>query len=236
MYTTEGFDRNQLVDQHVPLVKRIAYHLLGRLPADVQVDDLIQSGVVGLLEAAQQYDPTQGASFETYAGIRIRGAMLDEVRRSDWTPRSVHRNARRVSEAMRVVENRQGREAQPREVADELQVTLDEYQHMVSDAVCCRVLSFEEIFDPDSEGENRLPSHEVDPLYAVQTEGFRRALAEEIIRLPEREKLVMSLYYDDELNLREIGEVLGVSESRVCQLHGQALLRLRARMTDWTGA
>jgi RNA polymerase sigma factor for flagellar operon FliA len=162
--------------------------------------------------------------------------MLDEVRRSDWTPRSVHRNARRVSEAMRVVENRQGREAQPREVADELQVTLDEYQHMVSDAVCCRVLSFEEIFDPDSEGENRLPSHEVDPLHAVQTEGFRRALAEEIIRLPEREKLVMSLYYDDELNLREIGEVLGVSESRVCQLHGQALLRLRARMTDWTGA
>ncbi len=232
-YTSKGLDRNRLVDQHVPLVKRIAYHLLGRLPADVQVDDLIQSGVVGLLEAAQQYDPSQGASFETYAGIRIRGAMLDEVRRSDWTPRSVHRNARRVSKAIRTVENRQGREAHAQEVADELQISLDDYQHMVSDAVCRRVLSFEEIFAPDSEGENSLPGDESDPAQSVQEEAFRHALIDQIMRLPEREKLVMSLYYDDELNLREIGAVLGVSESRVCQLHGQALVRLRARMTEW---
>nr|WP_296748858.1 RNA polymerase sigma factor FliA [Thioalkalivibrio sp.] len=235
MYPTETLDRNRLVEKHVPLVKRIAYHLLGRLPADVQVDDLIQAGVLGLLEAARLYDASQGASFETYAGIRIRGAMLDEVRRSDWTPRSVHRNARRVSEAVRAVEHREGREAQPQEVAAELDVGLDEYQRMVSDAVSSRVLSFEDIFEPESEGENRLPGSEPDPLERLQEEGFREALAGEIDRLPEREKLVMSLYYDDELNLREIGEVLGVSESRVCQLHGQALVRLRARMTDWTG-
>jgi RNA polymerase sigma factor for flagellar operon FliA len=235
MYPTELVDRNRLVEKHVPLVKRIAYHLLGRLPADVQVDDLIQAGVIGLLEAARLYDASQGASFETYAGIRIRGAMLDEVRRSDWTPRSVHRNARRVSEAVRAVEHREGREAQPQEVATELEVGLDEYQRMVSDAVSSRVLSFEDIFEPESEGENRLPGSEPDPLERLQEEGFREALAGEIGRLPEREKLVMSLYYDDELNLREIGEVLGVSESRVCQLHGQALVRLRARMTDWTG-
>ncbi|TVP81615.1 RNA polymerase sigma factor FliA [Thioalkalivibrio sp.] len=235
MYPTEILDRNRLVEKHVPLVKRIAYHLLGRLPADVQVDDLIQAGVIGLLEAARLYDASQGASFETYAGIRIRGAMLDEVRRSDWTPRSVHRNARRVSEAVRAVEHREGREAQPQEVAAELDVGLDEYQRMVSDAVSSRVLSFEDIFEPESEGENRLPGSEPDPLERLQDEGFREALAGEIDRLPEREKLVMSLYYDDELNLREIGEVLGVSESRVCQLHGQALVRLRARMTDWTG-
>jgi RNA polymerase sigma factor FliA len=235
MYPTELMDRNRLVEKHVPLVKRIAYHLLGRLPADVQVDDLIQAGVIGLLEAARLYDASQGASFETYAGIRIRGAMLDEVRRSDWTPRSVHRNARRVSEAVRAVEHREGREAQPQEVAAELDVGLDEYQRMVSDAVSSRVLSFEDIFEPESEGENRLPGSEPDPLERLQDEGFREALAGEIDRLPEREKLVMSLYYDDELNLREIGEVLGVSESRVCQLHGQALVRLRARMSDWTG-
>jgi len=235
MYPTELVDRNRLVEKHVPLVKRIAYHLLGRLPADVQVDDLIQAGVIGLLEAARLYDASQGASFETYAGIRIRGAMLDEVRRSDWTPRSVHRNARRVSEAVRAVEHREGREAQAQEVAAELDVGLDEYQRMVSDAVSSRVLSFEDIFEPESEGENRLPGSEPDPLERLQDEGFREALAGEIDRLPEREKLVMSLYYDDELNLREIGEVLGVSESRVCQLHGQALVRLRARMTDWTG-
>ena len=235
MYPTELVDRNRLVEKHVPLVKRIAYHLLGRLPADVQVDDLIQAGVIGLLEAARLYDASQGASFETYAGIRIRGAMLDEVRRSDWTPRSVHRNARRVSEAVRAVEHREGREAQAQEVAAELDVGLDEYQRMVSDAVSSRVLSFEDIFEPESEGENRLPGSEPDPQERLQDEGFREALAGEIDRLPEREKLVMSLYYDDELNLREIGEVLGVSESRVCQLHGQALVRLRARMTDWTG-
>ena len=236
MYTTEKLDRNRLVDRHVPLVKRIAYHLLGRLPADVQVDDLIQAGVIGLLEAARHYDASQGASFETYAGIRIRGAMLDEVRRSDWTPRSVHRNARRVSEAVRLVENREGREAQAHEVAEELGVGIDEYQRMVSDSVSSRVLSFEDVFEPESEGENRLPGDEPDPLERLQQDDFREALAREVDRLPEREKLVMSMYYDDELNLREIGEVLGVTESRVCQLHGQALTRLRARMTDWTGA
>jgi len=235
MYSPDPVDRNQLVHRHVPLVKRIAYHLLGRLPADVQVDDLIQAGVVGLLEAARQYDAGQGASFETYAGIRIRGAMLDEVRRSDWTPRSVHRNARRVSEAMRAVEHREGREARPQEVAEELDVRLEEYQRMVADAVCCRVLSFEDMFEPESEGENRLPGSEPDPLQRLQEGDFREALAKEVDGLPEREKLVMSLYYDDELNLREIGEVLGVSESRVCQLHGQALVRLRARMGNWTG-
>ncbi|MBS0001707.1 MAG: RNA polymerase sigma factor FliA [Thioalkalivibrio sp.] len=236
MYPTENKDRNALVDRHVPLVKRIAYHLMGRLPADVQVDDLIQAGVVGLLEAARHYDAGQGASFETYAGIRIRGAMLDEVRRSDWTPRSVHRNARRVSEAVRLVENREGREAQPQEVAEELGVGIEEYQRMVSDSVSSRVLSFEDIFEPESEGENRLRGNEPDPLERLQDADFRDGLAREVDRLPEREKLVMSLYYDDELNLREIGEVLGVTESRVCQLHGQALTRLRARMSEWTGA
>jgi RNA polymerase sigma factor FliA len=234
MYSTDALDRNRLVDRHVSLVKRIAYHLLGRMPAGVQVEDLIQAGVIGLLEAAHHYDATQGASFETYAGIRIRGAMLDEVRRSDWTPRSVHRNARRVSEAVRAVEHRTGREAQPQEVAEELGVELDEYQRMVSDAVSCRVLSFEDVFQPDSEGEDLLPGNEPSPLETLQADDFRSALAREVAALPERERLVMSLYYDDELNLREIGEVFGVSESRVCQLHGQALTRLRARMTDWT--
>lgn len=234
MYSTDAMDRNRLVDEHVPLVKRIAYHLLGRMPASVQVEDLIQAGVIGLLEAARNYDAGQGASFETYAGIRIRGAMLDEVRRTDWTPRSVHRNARRVSEAVRTVEHRTGREAQPHDVAEELGVNMQEYHRMVSDAASCRVLSFEDVFEPDSDGEDLLPGGEPDPFDALQADDFRDALAREVAELPERERLVMSLYYDDELNLREIGEVLGVSESRVCQLHGQALTRLRARMTDWS--
>ena len=234
MYASDLLDRDNLVERHVPLVKRIAYHLLGRLPAEVQVDDLIQAGVVGLLEAARHYDPAQGASFETYAGIRIRGAMLDEVRRYDWTPRSVHRNARRVSEAIHAVESRTGCAAQAQEIADEMGVTLEIYQQIISDTVCSRVLSFEDLGEPDEQGESRIPGHEPDPYHALQEDDFRLALAREIDRLPEREKLLLSLYYDEELNLREIGAVLGVTESRVSQLHGQALNRLRARMVDWT--
>ena len=233
MYANDVMDRDQMVEQHVGLVKRIAYHLLGRLPADVQVDDLIQAGVVGLLEAARAYDASQGASFETYAGIRIRGAMLDEVRRYDWTPRSVHRNARRVSEAVHTVESREGRAALPQEVADEMGIDLETYQQICSDSVCTRVLSFDDLAEPDEQGESRLPGHEPDPLQSLQDTRFREDLAGEIDRLPEREKLVMALYYDEELNLREIGAVLGVTESRVSQIHGQALTRLRARMGAW---
>ncbi|MFP4684218.1 MAG: sigma-70 family RNA polymerase sigma factor, partial [Ectothiorhodospira sp.] len=142
MYATPQLDQNRLVDEHVPLVKRIAYHLLARLPANVQVDDLIQSGIIGLLEAARHYDPAQGASFETYAGIRIRGAMLDEVRRSDWTPRSVHRHSRRISEVIRGIEHREGREAMAAEIAEGLGVDMKTYQDMLRDAVTSRVLGF----------------------------------------------------------------------------------------------
>jgi len=116
-------DADTLVNQHAPLVKRIAYHMVNRLPPSVQVDDLIQAGMIGLLEASQHYDQSRGASFETYAGIRIRGSMLDEIRRSDWTPRSVHRKARMVSDAMREIENEQGRDARDVEVADAMDLT-----------------------------------------------------------------------------------------------------------------
>ncbi|EHQ51955.1 RNA polymerase, sigma 28 subunit, FliA/WhiG [Ectothiorhodospira sp. PHS-1] len=233
MYASAESDHTRLVDEHVALVKRIAYHLLARLPANVQVEDLIQSGVIGLLEAAHHYDPSQGASFETYAGIRIRGAMLDEVRRSDWTPRSVHRNARRISEVIREIENREGREASGAEIAAALEVDLDTYHDMLRDAVGSRVLGFDDLCDGDGDVDNFLPAQGLTPLESITRMDFHTALAEHVNTLPERERLILSLYYDDELNLREIGEVLGVSESRVCQIHGQALLRLRARMADW---
>jgi RNA polymerase sigma factor for flagellar operon FliA len=230
---TKDSSQDELVTQHAPLVKRIAYHLMSRLPPSVQADDLIQAGMIGLLEAARNYDPSQGASFETYAGIRIRGAMLDEIRRTDWTPRSVHRKARQVAEAVRTIENRHGRDARDSEVAELLGISLDEYHRIVQDASGCRMFSFE---DPGSMGEDQdLKGLEQpnEPLENLQHEDFQRCLAEAIAGLPERERLVMELYYDEELNLREIGEVLGVSESRVCQIHGQALIRLRARMTEW---
>lgn len=230
---SEKLSPEQMVEKHAPLVKRVAYHLMGRMPASVQVDDLIQAGMIGLLEAINNYDGTKGASFESYARIRIQGAMIDEVRRGDWTPRSVYRKARQLAEAVRMVENREGREARPEEVARELDMTLDQYNSILRDTSGCHVLSFDELngdewnAHPEGEGANS------GPLPELQQHRFKESLAEAIAGLPEREQLVMSLYYDDELNLREIGEVLGVSEARVCQIHGQALTRLRSRMRDW---
>jgi RNA polymerase sigma factor FliA len=230
----KGFDGQQVVEQHLGLVKRIACHLLGRLPANVQLEDLVQSGTIGLLEAARHYDARHGASFETFAGIRIRGAMLDEVRRNDWTPRSVHRNARRVSAAIRAVESSTGREATPREIAASLEVEIDEYHAMARDSVAARLFSLNDLTEEDGSFEDLLPGNDPGPAEEFDREAFRRDLAAAIGGLPEREQLVMSLYYEQEMNLREIGAVLGVTESRACQLHGQALARIRGRLASWS--
>lgn len=237
MYASiQAFDLDALVSEHAPLVKRIAYHLLSRLPPSVQVDDLIQAGMIGLLEAAQHFDGGQGASFETYAGIRIRGAMLDELRRYDWTPRSVHRKAREVAEAIRTVEAKVGRDARDVEVAETLGLPLGEYHQVLQDMQSCRIFSIEELQeDGDAALESCAQAGDA-PIDKLTREGFAIALADAISSLPERERLVVSMYYDDELNLREIGEVLGVSESRVCQIQSQAMLRLRARLHDWLDA
>ncbi|SHM99370.1 RNA polymerase, sigma 28 subunit, SigD/FliA/WhiG [Pseudomonas punonensis] len=228
--------QHQLIERHAPLVKRIAYHLLARLPANVQVDDLIQAGMIGLLEASRKYDAGKGASFETFAGIRIRGAMLDEVRKGDWAPRSVHRNSRMVSDAIRKIEARTGRDAKDHEVAAELQLSLEDYYGILGDTLGSRLFSFDDLLQ-EGEGGGGLqedtssllhgPSHE------LEDNRFQAALADAISNLPERERLVLSLYYDEELNLKEIGEVLGVSESRVSQLHSQCAARLRARLAEW---
>ena len=224
---------NDLVNEHAGLVKRIAYHLMIRLPPNVQADDLIQAGMLGLLEASRNYDPTQGASFETYAGIRIRGSMLDEIRRSDWTPRSVHRKARMVAEAMREIENNEGRDARDVEVAETLGMSLEDYHQILLDATGCRVFSLDEL-NAVGEGVSDVNAKSSEtPFEELQKNAFKQALSEAIAGLPERERLVVAMYYDDEMNLREIGHVLGVSESRVCQIHSQATLRLRSRMGEW---
>lgn len=224
--------KDDIVGRHSGLVKRIAHHLASRLPPSVQIEDLIQAGMIGLLEASRQFDSGQGASFETYASIRIRGAMVDEMRRTDWAPRSVHRKAREVEKAIQAIEGRTGRDASEAEIAKEMGIDADEYQRIVRDSANAQVYSLDQPISED--GSPRDVAGNVEgPDEALAESGFRRALVEQIGGLPEREKLIMSLYYDDELNQREIGEVLGVSESRVCQIHSQALVRLRSRMADW---
>jgi len=222
--------QDDLVVEHATLVKRIAYHLISRLPSCVQVDDLIQAGMIGLLEASRNYDATQGASFETYAGIRIRGSMLDEIRKGDWTPRSLHRKVREISRTMREIETEYGRDARDSEVAERLDMTLDEYHQVLQDASSHQIVSFEDIPSKDANVVDGLSSKITGPLEHLQEDDLKETLAMAIAGLPERERLVMSLYYDEELNLRETGEVLGVSESRVCQIHSQALIRLKAKI------
>lgn len=223
------------VEQYAYLVKRIALHMIARLPASVQLDDLLQAGMLGLLEAAQKFDGGKGASFETYAGIRIRGAIVDEMRRGDWVPRSVHRNARRITEAMKQLEGRLGREAKDTEIAEEMDVSLDEYHTMANDSLSGRLFSLDEMLHEDEINTTQISVSEMlhGPAEVAQRQALKKALAQAIDDLPEREKMVLSLYYEEEMNLKEIGLVLGVSESRVSQIHTQVALKLKKKMTDW---
>lgn len=227
-------DTERLVREHVDLVRKIAYHLVARLPPSVDVDDLIQSGVIGLLEAAQNFDASQGASFETFAGLRIRGAMIDHIRPNDWTPRSLSRRAREVAAAVQRVEARVGRDAQDAEVMAELGMDAEAYHATLRDLACVRISSLDAL-PAAAGGDAGMRDDSASPELQTLGAHFHAALAAAIDALPERERLVMSLYYSEELNLREIGGVLGVTESRACQLHSRAVLRLRAALSGWDG-
>lgn len=227
-------DKQRPVTAYAQLVKRIAYQLAARLPTSVQVDDLIQAGMIGLLDAMNNYDETQGAQFETYATQRVRGAMLDELREIDWAPRSVRKNARDIEQAVHALEQVLGKAPSEQQIADKLGVPLAEYQQMLGDARGHQLLYYEDFQDADGEEiEFNMADDRPGPFDQLQDHGMRMHLVQGISELPEREKLVMALYYQEELNLKEIGAILGVSESRVCQLHSQAIIRLRSKMNDW---
>jgi RNA polymerase sigma factor FliA len=233
MYTASGtLDRNQLVGHYAPLVKRIAYHLMARLPSSVQVEDIIQNGMLGLLDAISRYEEGLGAQFETYAVQRIRGAMLDGLRENDWLPRSLRRDMRRIEAAVSALEQRYGRQPSETELADSLGMPLAEYQHMLHEARGYQLVYFEDFTDGDEEDflDRNFAGNEADPLEYLLNKDMREVLVRSIEDLPDREKMVMGLYYEQDLNLREIGDILGVTESRVCQLHSQAIARLRSRI------
>lgn len=223
------------IEDYAPLVKRIAYHLMLRMPASVLVEDLIQAGMIGLIEASQKFDASKGASFETYAGIRIRGAIMDETRKGDWVPRSVHRNARKITQAIGELEAQLGREASEKEISEALDMSLEEYRAILQDTASARLFSYEESATDDDASPTKPATIGLEaPTDAFERDALKQSLARAITQLPEREQLVLSLYYDEELNLKEIGQILGVSESRVSQIHSQAAARLKAKLTGWT--
>lgn len=227
-------DTQKSVADYAQLVKRLAYQLAARLPSSVQVDDLVQAGMMGLLDALNFYDESHGAQFETYATQRIRGAMLDELREADWAPRSVRKNARGIEYAIHQLEQELGRAPGEQQIADKLGVPLAEYQEMLADARGHQLVHYEDFENDDGESiAFNLVDSRPTPFQMLQDESMRAMLVRAITELPEREKMVMAMYYQEDLNLKEIGAVLGVSESRVCQVHSQAIMRLRSKMKEW---
>jgi RNA polymerase sigma factor for flagellar operon FliA len=240
MYTVKGkADKNQLLTDHMPLVKRLAHHMKAKLPPSVEVDDLIQAGMIGLLDAISRYEETHGAQFETYAVLRIRGAMLDELRNSDWLPRSMRQNMRKIEAAMSSLQQKLGHPPTESEVAKLLKLSLSEYQDMLGDGGGHQLVYYEDFHDNEGNDNflDRYAVDDADPLRSLLDGDFRQAVVDAIDNLPAREKMLMGLYYEEEMNLKEIGAVMGVSESRVSQLHTQAVARLRAALREqaWTG-
>ena len=237
MYTATGtktIDKEKFITEFTPLVKRIAYHMMTRLPASVQVDDLIQAGMIGLLDAINRYEGSYGRQFESYAAQRIRGSILDELREADWLPRSIRKKMRRIEAAVNLLEQRNGCAPNEQDLAAELDMSLDEYHDTLQSACGAQLIYYEDFQQEDEEPflDRLFIDSEGDPLNALLDENFRRTLITAIDNLPLREKQLMGMHYEQEMNLREIGEVLGVSESRVCQLHTQAVARLRSHLRN----
>ena len=233
MYTPTGIsDKEQCLKEYAPLVKRIAHFMMLKLPNSVQVDDLIQAGMIGLLDAAGRYDELRGAQFETYASQRIRGAMLDELRSADWLPRSMRSDMRQIESAISRAQQRLGKAPAESEIASELGITLQDYQQLLQESRGAQLMYFEDFHSDD--GEDFFERFETDgksnPFELLKDERFRDALIKAIESLPERERMLMGMHYEQDMNLREIGEVFGVGESRVCQLHSQAVARLRSML------
>lgn len=238
MYTARGtLDHAETIERYGPMVRRVASQLIARLPANVEMDDLVQAGMIGLFDALSRYEANMGAQFETFAMQRVRGAMLDELRGGDWLPRSVRKNQRTIESAIHKAEQRQRRAPTEPEIAAELGVSVADYQSMLTDARGAQLVYLDDLGgggdSDDGFLDRNLPSADAEPLEKLRDERFRKALVAAIADLPEREKLVMGMYYEQEMHLKEIGAVLGVTESRVSQLHSQAVARLRTKLKTW---
>ena len=236
MYTAKGqLDRDALIRQYLPLVRRLANYMIAKLPPNIELDDLVQVGMIGLTEALSRYEATQGVQFETFATQRIRGAMLDELREGDWMSRSSRKSQKDIERAVQRLEQRLGHSPLESEIAQEMDMSLQDYQSLLGKVRGTQLVYLEDMSRGDSdEGEGFLDRHfadtSVDPVNLLRDQRIRTALVGAINTLPEREQYIMSMYYEHDMNLKEIAAVLGVTESRVCQLHSQSIARLRAKM------
>jgi RNA polymerase sigma factor for flagellar operon FliA len=237
MYTAKGrLDPNAMLKQYSPLVRRLAHQMIAKLPANVELDDLIQVGMIGLSDALSRFDAAQGVQFETFATQRIRGAMLDELRGTDWMSRSDRRHQRTIEAAVHALEQRHGRPPSESEIAAEMGLKLADYQELLGKVRGTSLVCLEDLGGEDGADDfldRHLATDDGNPLALLEDRRMRMALVEAIKNLPEREQYVMSMYYEQDMNLKEIAAVLGVTESRVCQLHSQSIARLRARLREW---
>lgn len=235
MYTAKGqLDRNALIRQYQPLVRKLAHHMMAKLPPSVEVDDLIQVGLIGLSEALSRYEAAQGVQFETFATQRIRGAMLDELRENDWMSRGSRKSQKDIEIAMRKLEHSLGRSPLESEIAVEMGLSLVDYQSLLSKVRGTQLVYLEDMSrngeDDDTYLDRHVADSEADPLNMLRDQRLRAGLVAAIKGLPEREQYIMSMYYEQDMNLKEIAAVLDVTESRICQLHSQSIARLRAKM------
>lgn len=237
MYTAKGrLDINSMLQQYSPLVRRLAHQMIAKLPANVEIDDLIQVGMIGLNDALSRYDATQGVQFETFATQRIRGAMLDELRGADWMSRGTRKQQREIEAAVHRLEQRLGRAPHESEIAKEMGISLAEYQDLLNKVRGTQLVYLEDMNGDNGEDDyldRHVADNDADPLHQLNDYRLRQALVEAIKTLPEREQFVMSMYYERDMNLKEIAAVLSVTESRVCQLHSQSIARLRVKLREW---
>jgi RNA polymerase sigma factor for flagellar operon FliA len=228
--------RDQGARQYAPLVRKLAHQMVARLPANVELDDMIQAGMMGLMDALSRFEESQGTQFEVYAASRIRGAMLDELRANDWLPRSARKGQRDIENAIHRLEGALKRPPTEAEIAREMKVDIQTYQELLNDARGAQLVYFDDLGgaeDNEDYLERHVADEGADPSAILRDARFRGALVGAIGDLPEREKLLMAMYYEQDMNLKEIGAVMGVTESRVCQLHSQAVARLRAKLKNW---
>jgi RNA polymerase sigma factor FliA len=231
---TKDDERERTIEEFIPIIKHLAYKVCKGFEEGTIIEDLISAGIIGLLEAMEKYDASRGIKLNTFAYMRIRGAMIDELRSKDWFPRSARSKAKKIGEVIRKLENKLGRYPKEEEVAEELNIDLDAYLTMLKDYGNLSIVSIEDLSETSGEDKDRIIRYIVDesddPEQYAQFAEMERILAQEMDKIPERQKLVLTLYYHEDMNMKEIAKTLGITEARVCQIHSQALMNLRATM------